>query len=385
MSPVTPVTSILPLVFVISVTAVKQAYEDYVRHQADRSVNEQTAHVLHSDGAVRPSLFQDLVLGDIVRVDNGEEFPCDLILLSSALPTGDCFVTTANLDGETSLKLFHSPRATASLDPARLARTAVLARVAPPSVDLNRFTGTLITSVQPGGTPPPSSGLELPPGSSPINSPDTREEPLGTKQLLLKGARLQSTPFIYGLAVYIGRDTKVVMNQRPVPSKFSSCDQRLNLFLAILFFVLAAGCIVSTVLEEEYQDISAKFPYIAYSNDRTLSQWPWLGQMLKNFLTFLILYNYVIPISLYVTLEMQKFLGALFIGWDRELYDPCINEPAQARCSDLNEELGQVAHIFADKTGTLTENTMVFRRCSINGATYMLREKTFHMIPSRSL
>ena len=74
--------------------------------------------------------------------------------------------------------------------------------------------------------------------------------------------------------------------------------------------------------------------------------------------------------SLYVTLEMQKFFGSLFLTWDLELYDPETNEPAKCNSSDLNEELGQIQILFSDKTGTLTENIMVFKEASIHGRQY---------------
>lgn len=56
------------------------------------------------------------------------------------------------------------------------------------------------------------------------------------------------------------------------------------------------------------------------------------------------------------------------------MYDEATDQPALANTSDLNEELGQVEYLFADKTGTLTENLMVFRRCSINGKSYMEKD-----------
>lgn len=84
--------------------------------------------------------------------------------------------------------------------------------------------------------------------------------------------------------------------------------------------------------------------------------------MVEDALTFILLYNYVIPISLYVTLELQKMTCAAFIGRDIKMYDEDLDEPCQARTSDLIEELGQIEHVFADKTGTLTENNMVFKK-----------------------
>ena len=93
---------------------------------------------------------------------------------------------------------------------------------------------------------------------------------------------------------------------------------------------------------------------------------------------FLVIFNYIVPISLYVTIELQKFLGSKFLAWDRDLYDPETDEPARCNSSDLNEELGQVEILFSDKTGTLTENIMVFKEASIGGRQYpsdLLRQR----------
>ena len=117
------------------------------------------------------------------------------------------------------------------------------------------------------------------------------------------------------------------------------------------------------------------------------------GDIAKTWLSFMLLYNWVIPISLYVTLELQKFSGSWLINWDKQLFCPKLQEPATARTSgkrlvetgtscygdslgtdaDLIEDLGQVEHVFADKTGTLTENMMVFKKCNVMGTAFEVR------------
>lgn len=94
--------------------------------------------------------------------------------------------------------------------------------------------------------------------------------------------------------------------------------------------------------------------------------------VLYNLLTFVILYNNLIPISLQVTLEMVRFLQAIFINMDIEMYHEETNTPAMARTSNLNEELGQIKYIFSDKTGTLTRNIMEFRKLAVGVEIYKI-------------
>lgn len=57
----------------------------------------------------------------------------------------------------------------------------------------------------------------------------------------------------------------------------------------------------------------------------------------------MVLFNYIIPVSMYVTVEMQKFLGSYFITWDEDMFDEESGEGPLVNTSDLNEELGQVS------------------------------------------
>ncbi|GFN75741.1 phospholipid-transporting ATPase, partial [Plakobranchus ocellatus] len=340
-TPVTPITSVLPLLFVISVTAVKQGYEDLLRHRSDAEINHRSTVIIR-DGEAQPCCkAQDIKVGDIVKIFMNEEFPCDMVLLSSEDSKGHCFITTANLDGETNLKTHYSQQETLSLrTPEALGNLRATITCKPQTADLYTFQGVM------------HFGHDADPQS------------LGPENLLLRGARLKNTPWVYGCAIYTGKETKMALNSTAKKAKFSRVERKLNTFLILFFVILMMGCVIPTAFKYWWDDKKGDTPWYFQDDDNDDDDVT-PAKVLETCLAFMVLINYIIPISLYVTIEMQKFIGSLFFNYDIGMYDTDLDEPAVANTSDLNEELGQIEYLFTDKTGTLTENSMTFRKCVI--------------------
>uniref|UniRef100_A0A8C6YEV5 Phospholipid-transporting ATPase n=1 Tax=Naja naja TaxID=35670 RepID=A0A8C6YEV5_NAJNA len=308
-TPTSPVTSGLPLFFVITITAIKQGYEDWLRHRADKEVNKSAVFVIENGDSVKKEC-EKVKVGDIVEVLADDTFPCDLVLLASSNKEGTCYVTTASLDGESNHKTHYAVQDTAKMNTVEA---------------MNSFVAT-IESV--------------------------------------------SLSCFAGVAVYTGMETKMALNYQGKTQKRSAVEKSINIFLLFYLCLLVSKAIICTTLKYIWQSVPYHDePWYNPKTQREREAFKLL-KMFTDFLSFMVLFNFIIPVSMYVTVEMQKFLGSFFITWDKEMYDENIQEGALVNTSDLNEELGQVEYVFSDKTGTLTENTMEFIECSIDGYRY---------------
>ncbi|KAJ0175409.1 hypothetical protein K1T71_008568 [Dendrolimus kikuchii] len=341
-SPVSPMTSIAPLSFMVLVTAVKQGYEDWLRHRADNRVNNQIVEIVHK-GVVKEVKNSTIAPGTLVRVKRGREVPADLVLLCSAGEKGKCYVTTANLDGETNLKTLRVPPPLVGYTPDILPN-GMRVEIPSPLADLYTFYGR----------------FEIPGADSLV---------LTTDNLMLRGSRVKNTEWAIGCAIYTGEETKLALNSKYTGNKFSSCELAVNAFLVVFVALLVVEMLVS---------LGAKMYIEMKHPERTLYLGEHTTKVFEDLFSFLLLYYYIVPMSLYVTIELYKFLGALFIGWDEDLKCEETGRPAVANTSDLNEELGQVEVLFSDKTGTLTKNLMVFKACSIKGQVYEERDSKLY-------
>ncbi|NXW08850.1 AT8A1 ATPase, partial [Fregetta grallaria] len=176
--------------------------------------------------------------------------------------------------------------------------------------------------------------------------------PLGSDQILLRGAQLRNTQWVHGIVVYTGHDTKLMQNSTSPPLKMSNVERITNIQILILFCILIAMSLICSIGSAIWNRRHTGRDWYLDLNYGGASNFG------LNFLTFIILFNNLIPISLLVTLE------------DIDMHYEPTDTAAMARTSNLNEELGQVKYIFSDKTGTLTCNIMQFKKCTVAGVAY---------------
>lgn len=345
-SPTNRYTTIGTLLVVLLVSAIKEVLEDIKRARADSELNNTRVLVLDSNsGEFVNKKWIKVQVGDIVKVTNEQPIPADLLLLSSSEPEGLCYVETSNLDGETNLKIKQSKTETSYLVNSRflvqdLASAEIMSE--PPNSSLYTYEGNL------------------------RNFGSTQDLSMSPSQLLLRGATLKNTQWIHGVVIFTGHETKLMRNATATPIKRTDVERIINLQIIILFGILIALSLIATignVIKSQVDRDALSYLYLEGTNMAVL--------FFKDLLTYFILFSNLVPISLFVTVEIIKFYQAYMIGSDLDMYYEETDTPTGVRTSSLVEELGQIDYIFSDKTGTLTRNIMEFKACSIGGRCYI--------------
>eukprot|EP01025_Chloroclados_australasicus_P048093 TRINITY_DN5435_c0_g1_i1.p1 TRINITY_DN5435_c0_g1~~TRINITY_DN5435_c0_g1_i1.p1 ORF type:complete len:1141 (+),score=150.88 TRINITY_DN5435_c0_g1_i1:186-3608(+) len=344
LSPTSWFTSVAPLMFVLTVNAVKEVIEDYRRHVSDAEMNARKVGLIRN-GVESEIAWKDIHVGDIIKVRRDQEVPADMVLLSSGDSDHLCYIETANLDGETNLKIKNCYPGTQESE-----------------LDFSQCKDLYVKSEL------PNDALYVFDGS--VVKKDQSEDPLDTSKLLLRGCKLRKTPWIVGLVVFAGLDTKIWRNQTKAPRKVTQLERHMNIIVvSILAFMVFVSILCAVGWFVFASDNEEEMFYLQIEN-----RWPDLKPGLVGFLIqilrFIILLNQMIPISLYVTLELVKVFQCYFLHVDREMYHAETDNRFTVRTTTLNEELGQVEYVLSDKTGTLTQNIMGFVWLSVGGQLY---------------
>jgi phospholipid-translocating ATPase len=345
---------------VLILKGVKDLIDDIERHRNDNLVNSRPTYVVRNNHLKKDVKWCQIVVGDIIKLQNDDFVAADLLLLATSEPHGLCYIETAELDGETNLKVKQA-----------LSETSKQFEVAMQAADLNAINEEILKLDCKIECDPPNERLSVFDGTLTWKNGDKLA--LDNDNLLLRGCRLRNTKWCYGLVIYAGADTKLMKNGGKTKFKQTHIDKLLNyLIFGIFVFLLTMCtiCVVACGLWESFRGYNFQvfLPWDWYISENRHAGSTLIALMV--FFSYLIILNTVVPISLYVSIEFIRSIQSLWINWDMKMYDDKTDTPARARTTTLNEELGQIEYIFSDKTGTLTQNIMTFNKCSINNKLY---------------
>lgn len=324
-------TTIIPLLFFVTVSMLKEGYDDFRRYRLDKVENNRESKVLqasptmsrtishdaNSDDQEMPlhwakTKWLDVKVGDVIKLDRDEAAPADLVLLSAKGANGIAYIETMALDGETNLKSKQAPTSVAKLcqTPEGLISCRAHFVVEDPNLDLYNLDGRVTV----GG----------------------ENTALTNNEIIYRGSILRNTPEAIGMVIYSGEECKMRMNANKNPRiKAPSLQTIVNKVVVVIVIFVIALAVYNTVAYQIWRPTERKFWYLQHAS---VAFFPIL-------VSFIILFNTMIPLSLYVSLEIVKLCQMLLLN-DVDMYDEASNTPFEARTSTINEELGQIRYVI---------------------------------------
>ncbi|XP_057210983.1 probable phospholipid-transporting ATPase IIB isoform X1 [Triplophysa rosa] len=306
-----------PLAFVLSVTMVREAVDEVRRCRRDKEMNSQLYSKLTMRGKVQVKS-SDIQVGDLIIVEKNQRIPADMIFLRTSEKTGSCFIRTDQLDGETDWKLRVAVPCTQRLSAlGDLFSISAYVYAQKPQLDIHSFEGNFTRE---DCDPPIHESLSI-------------ENTLWASTVVASGT-------VIGVVIYTGKETRSVLNTSQSKNKVGLLDLELNRLTKALFLAQVVLSVVMVALQG------------------------FLGPWFRNLFRFVVLFSYIIPISLRVNLDMGKSAYGWMIMKDENIPGTVV------RTSTIPEELGRLVYLLTDKTGTLTQNEMVFKRLHLGTVSY---------------
>ncbi|XP_054574342.1 phospholipid-transporting ATPase IK [Eptesicus fuscus] len=334
-------TLFAPFICLLIIRATRDLADDIGRHRSDRTINNRPCQMLVGSSFLWRK-WKDLCVGDLVCLHKDSVVPADVLLLASTEPSSLCYVETADIDGETNLKFRQAPVVThqALTDERKMASFQGKVVCEEPNSQMHHFMGCLKWKGE--------------------------KYSLDSGNILLRGCKIRNTDTCYGLVIYAGLDTKIMRNCGTIHLKRTKIDRLMNRLVILIFLSLVLISVALTLgFWDKAKEFKAKHHYVSEKLTYSVTT-----ESFFTFWGFLILLSVTVPMAMFILTEFIYLGNSVFINWDMQMYYAPQDMPARARSTSLSDQLGQVQYIFSDKTGTLTQNIMAFKKCCINGIVY---------------
>ncbi|CAG9335532.1 unnamed protein product [Blepharisma stoltei] len=325
LNPTNSWTTIAPLGILIFFTLLKDAYNDYFRHKDDIKVNS-SDYDYWNGSEIQSIKCKDILVGHILLLKSQQQAPADILLIATESKDGACYVRASGVVGETNLK-----KKIAVSDVQKLFQTmerefiikkiSGLIRIEQPNSDFCSFHGILSLKGHP------------------------KSIDLSLDNLIFRGSTVLGSKWAIGIVLYAGEETKTQLNIRSPPKKTSRIEKKVNeyvIYILMFLLIMVSWSVLAHFVLSTTDDTDTPF---------------------ESYISFTLLYNNITPISLFVTMDIIRIIQLYFIQRDS-------NKEIIFKTGDINEDLGQVEYILADKTGTLTENKLCLQTCIIENTKY---------------